>query len=129
MSESILYVDDDRDDHEIFVEVVNSINPTTIVYCTEEAKMALALLRKLPILPQLIFLDMNMPMMNGLDFLREVRNESKFESIRIVVFTTSLRRQDEQECLRLGATDYIVKPSSFSSMQEELLKFISPLST
>jgi two-component system, chemotaxis family, response regulator Rcp1 len=63
--------------------------------------------------PSLILLDLNLPIGNGLDVLAELRSDTEFLSIPIVVLTTSQAPNDIQQCHSLHANTYIIKPPDF----------------
>ena len=58
----------------------------------------------------LIILDINMPRMNGLEFLEKIRQDPQFESIPVIMLTTEGQDEDKDKAVSLGATAYIVKP-------------------
>lgn len=60
--------------------------------------------------PRLILLDLNMPRMNGREFLRHFRSDSSFNDIPVVVFSTSEYERDKESCFALGANDFVTKP-------------------
>jgi len=60
--------------------------------------------------PRLILLDLNMPRMNGREFLRAFRADSSFNDIPVVVFSTSEYERDKESCYALGANDFVTKP-------------------
>lgn len=64
-------------------------------------------------LPRIILLDINMPKMNGLEFLKELRTDPELKSISAFVMTTSNDDQDKIEAYRLNVAGYILKPLSF----------------
>lgn len=66
------------------------------------------------ILPSLIILDLNMPRMNGTETLREVKKQEKFSNIPVMIFSTSVNEIEKNACLKLGAADYVTKPSTYS---------------
>ncbi len=57
-----------------------------------------------------IILDINMPRLDGLEFLKKIRSESAFESIPVIMLTTEGQEEDKNKSLKLGASAYIVKP-------------------
>lgn len=63
-------------------------------------------------LPDLILLDLNMPVMGGLDFLRWLRSKSEFQKLPVLIFTTSQDPRDVESSYNLGANAYLVKPNS-----------------
>lgn len=70
----VLYVDDDQDDQEVFLEAVKSINASLPCYVASDANAALETLDKMSERPDYIFLDLNMPKLDGKEFLRCLRN-------------------------------------------------------
>ena len=60
--------------------------------------------------PRLVLLDLNMPRMNGREFLQHLRAERSFDNIPVVVFSTSEYEQDKKSCYALGANDFVTKP-------------------
>jgi CheY-like chemotaxis protein/DNA-binding XRE family transcriptional regulator len=66
--------------------------------------------------PQIILLDLNLPKVSGLDVLRQIKADKSMRDCSVVVLTVSARSRDIEECLRLGADGYIVKPVDFQSL-------------
>jgi len=116
---NILLVEDDSLDvmnvQRAFVKN-NITNPLHIAFNGVEA---LNMLRgsngkpKLNPSPRIILLDINMPKMNGLEFLRELRNDEDLKSVSVFVMTTSNDDQDKIEAYNLNVAGYILKPLSF----------------
>jgi len=115
-------VDDDIDDQELFVEAVsevdNSINCVSISNCEE----VLDLLKNKKVdLPDIIFLDLNMPRLNGKQCLAELKREAHLQHIPIIIYSTSSEKRDIEETSRLGAAHFLTKPNKF----EELCKALT----
>jgi CheY-like chemotaxis protein len=68
--------------------------------------------------PQLILLDLNLPKKSGLEVLREIKEDSRTQNIPVIILTISDRDEDINECRRLGAETYIVKPVSFQNFSK-----------
>ena len=62
---------------------------------------------------KLIVLDLNMPRLNGTETLRRLKINSKFQQIPVIIFSTSINDIEKNNCLQLGAIDYIVKPGRY----------------
>lgn len=74
-------------------------------------------------LPGIILLDLNMPIMDGVEFLRAIKSDDRFRDIPVVVLTSSSDLTDLDSCYHLGAAGYIVKPIIFEDIVECLKKF------
>lgn len=74
--------------------------------------------------PSLIFLDINMPVMNGREFLKAIKTDNELKKIPVIVLTTSKDKSDTDDCFALGAAAYIVKPIDF----DEFVKAIDIVS-
>lgn len=70
--------------------------------------------------PDLIVLDLRMPKKDGLEALREIKADSKLQSIPVVILTTSQAERDIQNSYTLGASSYITKPSEFGLLVEDM---------
>lgn len=119
---NILLVEDDDLDvmnvRRAFVK--NNIrNPLEVAGNGEEA---LELLRsgRIPIRRRLILLDLNMPKMGGIEFLRELRADPELKMLTVVVLTTSDEERDKVEAYRLNVAGYILKPVTLSAFVETL---------
>jgi len=62
----------------------------------------------------MVLLDLNLPMVNGLDVLRQIRADASTKELPVIVLTSSMDIKDSRECSRLGANEYIRKPISYS---------------
>lgn len=107
----IVYVDDDEDDRFIFEQSFQKVEDYRFV-SVESGQDMFRLLERMSDhgLPCLIVCDMNMPQQNGVDVLRELRSQSKYESVPIVMFTTSKNPTEVKQCQELGA-EVEVKPA------------------
>lgn len=76
-------------------------------------------------LPCLIVLDLNMPVLDGLQTLEALKNKPRFENIPKVVFTTSDSTVDKMRCLSQGATDFMVKPSNMTDIQKSIRSMLN----
>ncbi len=86
----------------------------------ENGEMALELLREGQINPDIILLDLNMPKMNGLEFLSIVRNDDELRHLPIIVLTTSNNSLDLMEAYKLGVSGYIIKPLKYDDYIEKI---------
>ena len=71
--------------------------------------------------PDLILLDINMPRMNGIEFLAIIRRDERFKTIPVVILTSSKREWDKLESYKLGVNSYIIKPVDFDKFADSIL--------
>lgn len=76
---------------------------------------ALSILKSSDILPDVILLDLNMPKMNGIEFLRALRTDPKLKALRVFVMTTSSESTDRDQVEALGVSGYIIKPLNYNN--------------
>lgn len=105
-----MLVDDDEDDREFFLQVMEEILPQMSCETASNGKIALDKLNSTVILPDLIFLDLNMPLMNGMQFLEAIRNHKHLNNIPVIILSTSGDAQTIRDMLTMGARHFITKP-------------------
>jgi CheY-like chemotaxis protein len=115
-------VDDDIDDQDLFIEAVNEVDNSIECLSASNCEEALDLLKNRKIaLPDMIFLDLNMPRLNGKQCLAELKKQAHLRDIPVVIYSTSSEKRDIEETTRLGAAHFLTKPNKF----EELCKALS----
>lgn len=120
-----LLVDDDVEEQDIFKEALKEVNVATNCITALHGEEGLALLHGSEHLPDFIFLDLNMPRMNGLACLKLLKNDALLKTIPVVIYTTSYEQKDEKETIRLGAAHYMTKPTSISGLRKEIESIMS----
>lgn len=120
---NILLVEDDYLDIMNVERELKKINITHPIHVGRNGKEALNMLRgegteKISPAPSIILLDINMPKMNGLEFLAELRHDPEFSHIPVFIMTTSNEETDRMAAQRLNVTGYIVKPLTFDSFEK-----------
>jgi len=113
---NILLIDDDEDDQEIFLAALAKVSASAKCLAMSKATEALIKLKRKQIEPDVIFLDLNMPVMNGQQFLLEVKRDKVLSEIPIIILSTSSHQRTISLTKELGALDYITKPSNFDEM-------------
>ncbi|GGF28272.1 response regulator [Flavobacterium limi] len=117
-SKEILVVDDDNDDIEIFVEAINSLNKDLICRSSFNPAKTLADLSSCEKLPDLILLDYNMPSINGLEFIQQLKADQKLSGIEVVMMSTPNVELMVPWLLKNNITArYIAKPDSFEKLK------------
>ncbi|HYG01258.1 MAG TPA: response regulator [Chryseosolibacter sp.] len=121
---TILYIDDDPEDQEVFRDAVNIVAPHTTCYFARDGKEGFILLNKITSPPDYIFLDINMPEMSGKEFLHLIKKNTGLTTTPVIMYSTSNNMDDIREFKQLGAVDFIVKPNNFSGICDALKRFI-----
>lgn len=120
----ILVIDDDPEDIEIFSEAINSFNQNIIITPSTDALLALEDLKKAENLPDIIFLDLQMPRLTGKDFLEKLNEDSTLQNIPVVVLSGQSDALIKDTYKKIGARNYICKPNSYKELIEELRKIL-----
>jgi len=118
----IYIADDDEDDRIFFSEAMLEVNPNVILKEAHDGAELMEILHTLsdPV-PDVIFLDLNMPKKNGFDCLEEIRKlKGAVKEVKVIMFSTSSDPQDIEKALQLGASFYAVKPSGFDTLKSFL---------
>lgn len=121
----ILLIDDDVEDQEIFTLALSKVSD--ILDCTAftSAKEALIQLDARKLKPDVIFLDLNMPIMTGEEFLKEIKTIDHLKSIPVIIFSTSSNTSTMKKTKELGAKEFITKPNRFDALVELLKPIIN----
>src|ERR1041384_3417827 len=125
ISQFILIVDDDDDDRIFFCEALHEIDPAIKFIIAKDGAEALDFLSKSDVLPDFIFLDLNMPRMNGKKCLEELKKSDRFFQIPVVMYSTSKNEERSEETKKLGALAFIKKPVLFDDIREIISHVIS----
>jgi CheY-like chemotaxis protein len=116
--DSYLLVDDDTDDVLLFEEVLKEVSKSIRLITSSNGIEALDFLTKNQgNLPKLIFLDLNMPRMDGKECLKAIKQDPTFSHVPVIMYTTSSQSRDIEETMMLGAVCFITKPSSVSDLR------------
>jgi CheY-like chemotaxis protein len=122
-----LLIDDDDDDRLIFSSTINKYFPNfdlmtfssyekgkSVIETTDAKEDEIAV----------VFLDLNMPRINGLAALKEIRSDANKYDLPVVIYSTSNNPDDVNECLKAGATAFITKPSSIDELVLEIGNYL-----
>ncbi|SEV98452.1 Response regulator receiver domain-containing protein [Chitinophaga arvensicola] len=112
---SVLLIDDDIDDRMIFGEVLKELAPDIIYHEAINGEDALIKLNN-DLVPDLIFLDLNMPRVDGKQFLAEIQQQDRLKHIPVVIYSTSSHESDKKETRELGASYFLTKPNSLHEL-------------
>ncbi|WP_347049180.1 response regulator [Flavobacterium olei] len=122
---NILLIDDDKDDTQLFLQAAKAAQKDVICRTELDPSRAYEHLTAAEDLPDLIFLDYNMPVVNGLEFLKRMRNAEKLKNIEVIVMSTP----PEEVMVRWFEKNntevrYISKPNTFQELKEMLTELL-----
>jgi CheY-like chemotaxis protein len=121
MSKRFLVIDDDSDDRELFSEALACVDPEIVCdQATDGAEALKRLIAQEIAQPDIVFLDINMPIMNGWQFLTRLKKEDRYKNIPVIVYTTSSNLKDKMIADDLGALCFITKPHAFGRLKNLL---------
>ncbi|MCD6017398.1 MAG: response regulator receiver protein [Bacteroidetes bacterium] len=116
-----LIIDDDPDDQEIFLMCIRKISSNIDCLTANSGVDAVGMLKSdKDYVPDYIFLDVNMPRMNGVDCLKKLKSIEKLNRTKILMYSTTSESDIIRETLSLGAVEFIQKPSRTGELKEKL---------
>lgn len=122
---NIALADDDEDDRLLFKEAIEEITMDTKLSLFNHGQELMDHLN-LPniVLPHLVFLDLNMPIKNGIQCLQEIRKNRILDHVAIAIYSTSSSEKDIEDTFISGANVYINKPNNFQKLREVIEKVL-----
>jgi CheY-like chemotaxis protein len=121
----VLLIDDDKEDQEIFGDAIREVDQNVRFVSEFNSDQAISNISAMKReRPEIIFLDMNMPRLNGKQLLCELKNDPDMKSIPVVMCSTFFGDRDVKEISRLGAVHHMVKPTRFNELCQEIEKIL-----
>src|ERR1035437_5387665 len=116
---NILLADDDTDDCIFFKEALGELLLSTNLTTVNDGEQLMKLLtNETNVLPDVLFLDLNMPRKNGFECLTEIKLSKKLKQLPVIVFSTSFEQEVVNQLYKNGAQYFIRKPSEFSQFKK-----------
>ena len=125
-AKTLFIIDDDEDDQLFLNEAMKDLKIPFECYYANNGEAALKQLKEeiIPV-PDFIFLDLNMPKLNGKECLIEIKKLPKYSTVPLIIYTTSSNHKDKQEIMQLGAHYFLTKPTRISELCNCLLNVFS----
>jgi CheY-like chemotaxis protein len=123
----ILYADDDEDDRLTFADMLHEIDPKITLIQAEDGLQTIDFLDNIE-LPDIIFLDINMPVLNGYETLAEIRKDARFKHVKVIMFSTTVYQKGFDKYSSLNAR-FVSKPSTIKEGVEILRALIDTLTS
>ncbi|HZY79432.1 MAG TPA: response regulator [Cyclobacteriaceae bacterium] len=122
---TFLLADDDVDDKTLFCEALSEIDPGIVCHTAADGKEALEILSEKQVRrPNIIFLDINMPVMDGWQCLGKLKEDANHRNIPVIMYSTSSYQRDIDLALESGAMCFFTKPSDYRELRS-ILKLIA----
>jgi CheY-like chemotaxis protein len=122
----IVLADDDEDDRLFFTDAFDDLKISTRVKTFNDGVYLMDYLNSDNLLlPNVLFLDLNMPRKSGLECLKEIKQKPKFNDIAIAIYSTSASEEDIEKTFIMGANIYIKKPSDFKTLKKILSEVVT----
>ncbi|WP_178987694.1 response regulator [Winogradskyella schleiferi] len=129
MNEDYIYIalaDDDEDDRFFFTEAFEELKVTNKVSTFKDGAELMHYLEAPDNeIPDLLFLDLNMPKKSGIECLKDIKANKKFKDLVIAIYSTSSSEEDVEETFVLGANIYIKKPNDFEKLKKVLSEVVT----
>ena len=122
----IILADDDPDDCFLFSSMSLEVSKEIRVTCLHDCFSLLEYLANNPA-PDIVFLDLNMPILTGWDCLKKIRENTEWKNMPVVIYSTSSRQEAIDKCYQLGANMYIIKPNDSLQLKEDIIRAMKVL--
>ena len=120
-AKKVFLIDDDPDDRAFFCEALEEIAADILCYSAVNGRKALSqIINKEIEIPDVIFLDINMPQMNGWQFLSMLKQYEPYEKVPVIMYSTSSHPEDVEKARQSGALCLFTKPNDFNTLKKAL---------
>jgi CheY-like chemotaxis protein len=122
----ILLADDDEDDRLFFKDAFEEMRMKTVVHTVNNGlELMNHLTQSNAVLPDILFLDLNMPFKTGIECLNEIKRIEHLKDIAVAIYSTSASEEDIEQTFVMGANVYIKKPHDFGALKKVLSEVIT----
>lgn len=121
----ILFIEDDTIESMKFNRVLKTLELPHQIIEAKNGEEALEILKEKQNLPEIIILDLNMPKMNGIEFLTIVKNDLILKYIPAIILTTSNNHKDVKQCYKIGIAGYLLKPLKYEDYVAKIQKLLA----
>ncbi len=116
-----LLIDDDIDDHEIFKMALETVDKSILCICIDKSVLAIEKLKEdVSFIPSIIFVDINMPVMNGPECFSEIKKMEHLKNVPVIFYSTFADAKRINTMKHLGAVGYFEKPADIDVLTEKL---------
>ena len=126
---NILLIEDDAIEVMKFNRVLTTLKMNHKIIEANNGEEALTILKEKEIIPDIIILDLNMPRINGIEFLQILKHDDYLKYIPSIILTTSNNHRDVLECYKIGIAGYVLKPLKYEDYVDRIRKMLEYWST
>ncbi len=119
---NILLIEDDAIEVMKFNRVLSTLNLKHKIIEANNGEEAIGILERNDVIPDIIILDLNMPRINGIEFLKILKDDDYLKYIPAIILTTSNNHRDVLECYKIGIAGYVLKPLKYEDYLERIKK-------
>jgi CheY-like chemotaxis protein len=117
----VFLIDDDKDDQDFFAKAVSRMGNAIACTFADDGVQALKKIKTdISFIPDFIFIDINMPVLNGIEVLNEIRKIKRLDDVPVYMYSTSAEPAVAASCIKLGATGVITKLPGITMLKERL---------
>lgn len=121
LKKRILLIDDDKDDAEFFEDALKDVDHTVIFEYIHDGREAIRKIMQQELeIPDIIFLDINMPFITGWDCLAAIKQQALLQQVSVIMYSTSNHTTEVSKAADMGADDYWIKPHSIKDLRNQL---------
>ncbi|HSH66009.1 MAG TPA: response regulator [Bacteroidia bacterium] len=125
LSNYVFLADDDEDDRLFFEDALKEVCPEVLLFMAKDGLELMNILYKPPVpMPNVLFLDLNMPVKNGFECLEAIKKEDNLKELPIVIFSTTIQDDAVNRVYKNGANYYVCKPPGFSQLKSVIKKIL-----
>lgn len=126
ISKNVFLAEDDEDDRSFFQDALKQVCPGTWLTMATNGIELMDILYKPPVpMPDVIFLDLNMPAKNGFECLQEIKGNKSLKKLPVIIFSTTTQDETINKVYKQGASYYICKPTDFDQLKTIIKKVLS----
>lgn len=126
LSKNIFLADDDEDDRSFFQDALNEVCHGSNLTVAKNGIELMDLLYQPPVpMPDVLFLDLNMPAKNGFECLEEIKKTDRLKKLPVVIFSTTAQVEAVNRVYNEGANYYVCKPSDFGQLKKVIKNVLS----
>lgn len=122
---NILLIEDDMIEIMKFNRTISSLKLKHNIVEANNGEEALQILEKKDELPDIVLLDLNMPKINGIEFLKILKGDDVLKYIPAIILTTSSNQKDLLECYKIGIAGYVLKPLKYEDYVSKIEKLLA----